>query len=63
MNETTVCSKTVSRGEQLWKINKDGTYQVLMFGSHGPSDPPVGLSWKWHYISSEKVPDDVKKLA
>jgi len=59
----TVCSKTIAYGKQRWRKNGDGTWQVLMFGKHAPNDPPVGLSWKWGYVSEDRVPIDVKNLA
>ena len=61
--DTSICGKTIKRGKQRWRINEDGTYQVLMFGSHGPNNPSGGLSWQWNYISSDRVPEDVKRFA
>ena len=62
MNDAKVCGKEISYGPQRWKVDSEGRWQVLMYGSHGPNDPPIGLSWKWHYIAESKVPDDVKAL-
>ena len=61
--EPQVCEKTISYGPQRWRVNSNGDWQVLMFGSHGPNDPPVGLSWKWVWISADRVPEEVKRLA
>lgn len=61
--ETSVCEITISHGNQRYRTDRNGRWQVLMFGSHGPNDPPVGLSWKWHPIPEDKVPDEVKRLA
>lgn len=63
MGEAKICGKTIAYGSQRWRVDESGNWSVLMFGSHGPNDPPVGLSWKWRYISGERVPDDVKRLA
>ena len=59
----TVCEKTISHGKQRYRVDLNENWQVLMFGSHGPNDPPVGLSWKWVRIPSTRVPDEVKKVA
>jgi len=62
MDKATVCEKTITYGQQHYRSNGNGKWQVLMYGSHGPNDPPVGLSWKWGYISEDKIPKEVKKL-
>ena len=66
MNDTKlsvwVCEKTIAYKQQLWKVNSEGSWQILMCDSHGPSNPPVKLNWKWHYILRDKVPDEIKKL-
>ena len=61
MNKATICEKTIAWGNQRYRTSGKGHWQVLMFGSHGPNDPPVGLSWKWHTISEDRVPDKVKE--
>jgi hypothetical protein len=58
-----VCGKTIAYGRQRWRVDANNNWQVLMFGSHGPNDPPVGLSWKWVWISADRVPEEVKRLA
>lgn len=58
-----ISEKTIAYGRQHYKVNTVGDWQVLMYGSHGPNDPPVGLSWKWRSIPIDKVPDEVKKAA
>ncbi len=58
--EAQIVSKTVKYGRQRWKLCENGAWMVLMFGSHGPNDPPVGLSWKWIRISKDRVPDEVQ---
>jgi len=55
--------KTIAYGKQRYRVDGSGNWQALMFGSHGPNDPPVGLSYKWCRIPADKVPDEVKKLA
>lgn len=62
MEKASVCEKTIAYGRQRWRVS-GGHWQVLMFGSHGPNDPQRGLSWKWHDISKERVPHEVKRLA
>jgi hypothetical protein len=63
MNDTKISKKTISHGKQRYRTDMKGNWQVLMFGSHGPNDPPVGLSWKWRYIPTKRVPDEVLKAA
>lgn len=60
MGEAIVCEKTIAYGRQRYRVDSSGKYwQVLMFGSHGPNDPPDGLSWKWRPIPKDKVPKEV----
>ncbi|MCK5450369.1 MAG: hypothetical protein KAI70_01240 [Candidatus Omnitrophica bacterium] len=63
MSDTKITGKTISHGRQTYRTDMEGHWQVLMFGSHGPNDPPVGLSWKWRHIPADKVPNEVKKMA
>ena len=63
MSQATICGKTIAYGKQRYRIDSSDNWQVLMFGSHGPNDPIVGLSWKWRYIPIDRVPDEVKKAA
>ena len=63
MNQTAICEKTIAHGKQRYRTDLDGNWQVLMYGSHGPNDPKVGLSWKWRCIPSSRVPAEVKKAA
>ena len=63
MNKAKICEKTIAWGRQHYRVNNNGDWMVLMFGSHGPNDPPVGLSWKWHIIPKDRVPNEVKKAA
>ncbi len=63
MENTRISEKTISHGNQRYRTDLKGSWQVLMYGSHGPNDPPVGLSWKWRHIPAERVPDEVKKAA
>lgn len=63
MSNAEISEKTISYGKQRYRTDMSGNWQVLMFGSHGPNDPPTGLSWKWRYIPIKQVPDEVKKAA
>jgi len=63
MNKASVCEKTISFGKNRYRVDSNGNWMVLMYGSHGPNDPPVGLSWKWRKIPSDRVPNEVKELA
>ena len=56
-----IIEKTIAYGKIRYRTDSNGNWKVLMFGSHGPSDPSVGLSWKWYRIPESKVPKDVKK--
>ena len=58
-----IIGTVISYGRQRWKVDVDGNWQALMYGSFVPSDPPVGLTWKWCGVSTENVPFDVKHLA
>jgi len=62
MEEARVCEKIIAYGKVRFRTDGKGNWQVLRYGSHGPNDPPVGLSWKWGAISSEKIPLEVKRL-
>ncbi len=61
MEKATICEKTIAYGSQRYRVNKNGDWLVLMYGSHGPNDPPVGLSWKWGYIPKNRVPKEVRE--
>ena len=56
-----IIEKTIKYGEGRYRISKDGSWQVLTFGKHGPNDPPVGLSYKWDPIPADSVPAEVRK--
>ena len=58
---TQVIGNTIAYGRQRYRVDKNGNWQALFYGSHGPNDPPVGLSWKWRHIKKNQVPDEVKK--
>jgi hypothetical protein len=60
--KATVCEKTIAWGKNRYRVDTKGNWQCLVFGSHSPNDPPVGLSWKWISIPENKVPDEVKKI-
>ena len=53
-----IISKIAAYGNQRWRINPDGSYSVLAFGTTGPNQTP---HWTWMYISGEKVPLEVKE--
>ena len=59
--KTKIVSKTIQHGKQHWRLNADGSWSVLAFGSFGPND--VGLRYGWINVPEEKVPDEVKKMA
>lgn len=48
-----VVSKVIAYGKQRWRLNADGSWSVLAFGSFGPED--VGLRYGWISVSMEKV--------
>jgi len=56
-----ICEKTIAYGKNRYRVDKNKNWQCLVFGSHGPNDPPAGLSWKWIYIPENKVPEKVKE--
>ena len=59
--ECKVVSKTVRHGQQHWRLNADGSWSVLAFGSFGPEDR--GLRYGWIGVPAEKVPPEVKNAA
>ena len=63
MEDAVVVGKTICYCNAYYRINPNKTWEVLMYGSHGPNDPPAGLRYKWHSIQENKVPDKVKKAA
>ena len=58
-----IIGTVISYGRQRWKVDVAGDWQALLYGSFGPNDPPVGLTWKWRNVPQDHVPFDVKYLA
>jgi len=56
-----ICEKTIAYGKNRFRVDKNRNWKILVFGSHGPNDPPVGLSYKWIRIPENKVPKEVKR--
>jgi len=54
-----VVSKTVKYGKNHYRLNANGTWSALAFGSFGPEDR--GLRYGWIHISSDRVPQKVKE--
>jgi len=54
-----VIEKTIALGKQRWRINEDGSWSVLMFGSF-PFQKEPGLIWRWVSIEAKNVPTEVK---
>ena len=61
MDKARVVEKTIAYGRCRFRSDGKGNWRVLMFGSHGPNDPPVGLSWKWGPIPEGRVPKEVRE--
>ena len=61
MDKARVVEKTIAYGRCRFRSDGKGNWQVLMYGSHGPNDPPVGLSWKWGPIPEGRVPKEVRE--
>ncbi len=59
MTQAKVVSKTVVYGRQHWRLNADGSWSALAFGSFGPND--VGLRYGWIHVATKKVPSEVRK--
>lgn len=56
-----VVSKTVHLGDDAYiRVNADGSYSALAFGSFGPNQ--VGLKYGWISIPENKVPEKVKQI-
>ena len=58
--ECKVVSKTIKYGKQHWRLNANGSWSALAFGSFGPGE--VGLRYGWISVSPEKVPKEVLKI-
>lgn len=54
-----VVSKIISQGKNRWRLNEDGSWSILMFGSF-PFQKSPGLTWKWVDVPENKVPEEVK---
>ena len=61
-NQAKISEKTISCGKNRYRVDTNKNWKCLVYGSHGPNDPPVGLSWKWVNIPKDKVPKEVKKI-
>ncbi|MGD2065667.1 MAG: hypothetical protein PVI43_00675 [Candidatus Bathyarchaeota archaeon] len=56
-----IVSKTVHLGKDAYvRINADGSFSALAFGSFSPNQ--VGLRYGWVSIKREDLPTDVIKL-
>ena len=60
MSDARVIGKTIKYGPQTWRLNPDGSWSALAFGSFGPNQ--VGLKYGWIHVDNEKVPEDVKAM-
>ena len=54
-----IISKTASYGNQTWRINFDGSYSALAFGSFLNQS---GLRHGWINVDKEKVPIEIKDI-
>jgi len=61
MSDCKIISKTIKFGNQHWRLNADGSWSGLAFGSFGPNDK--GLRYGWITVPADKVPEKVKALA
>ncbi len=59
MMECKIVSKTIQYGKQHWRLNADGSWSALAFGSFGPNEN--GLRYGWIRVPKEKVPEEVLK--
>lgn len=57
-----VIGKTIAQGKNRWRLNPDGSWDVLMFGSF-PYQTAPGLVWRWVAVKTEQVPKEVKEAA
>ena len=57
--DAVVVSKTVRYGKQHWRINADGSFSALAFGSFGPNQ--VGLKYGWITVERKNVPPQVRE--
>lgn len=56
-----IVSKTVHLGDDAYvRINADGNYSALAFGSFGPNQ--VGLKYNWIPIEEDQLSEKVIKL-
>ena len=54
-----VVSKTIKYGKQHWRLNANGSWSALAFGSFGPNE--TGLRYGWIHVPKERVPEEVLK--
>lgn len=57
--KTEIVSQMIRCGKQHWRLNPDGSWSVLAFGSFGPEDR--GLRYGWITVEGNKVPDEVRQ--
>ncbi len=55
-----IISKTAKYGDQTWRINSDGSYSALAFGSFPYSKS--GLRYGWINVDKEKIPIEIKDI-
>jgi hypothetical protein len=58
MTETpTICERTIAYGNQRWRVNSSGQWQVMMWGWWPDSNGTP--SWRWSHIDKSRVPKEV----
>lgn len=61
MNEAYVREKTIALGRNQFRVDRQGNWQVLMFGWWPDSNGRP--SYRWQPIDADRVPGKVKQLA
>lgn len=56
-----ISEKTISYGEQRYRVNLENKWLILMFGTFGPADKGIPR-YAWRPIPENRVPDNVKRL-
>ena len=60
--KATITDYSIAWGQQRYKVNAEGDWQTLMFGSF-IGDADGRLHWKWQPIPTDKVPAEVREVA
>jgi hypothetical protein len=58
--EAITVGKTIAYGKNRFKVDADGNWSVLLFGTSGPGQNP---HYYYSHVKKEKIPAEVLKKA